>query len=99
MSNRIVGVRFLLSYGHFIQAAMPEVDAVDIVKKWNERWYQVKEVETITGVCRDSGSYWTVEVADIRAIHTFTLQQAPISPPPLPPPLPGQSFLGMSGVY
>ncbi len=94
MSHRIVGIRFLLSHGHFIQAALPEAEALDIVKKWNERYYHVKEVETIHGRCHDSGSHWTVEVSDIRAIHTFTFQQAPLGPPPLP----GQSYLGLSGI-
>lgn len=94
MTQKLVELRFLLSHGHTLGVGLPESEANDVIRKWNERWYQLTDKETITGTCKASNSQWTVEIADVRAIRTYPLQQAPIGPPPLP----GQSFLGMSGV-
>lgn len=94
MNQTLVGLRFLLTHGHILAVVLPVNEAEGIIVKWNSRDYQVREQETITGTCHLSNTKWTVEVADVRAIHTYQI-------PPQGPKAPGNGgtpFLGLSGV-
>lgn len=94
MNQTLVGLRFLLTHGHILGVGLPVNLAKEIIKKWNERWFHLNNHETITGACHLSNTDWTVELSDIRAIHTY--QIAPQGPKA--PGNGGNPFLGLSGV-
>lgn len=72
----MLGIRFLLDYGHFFQAIMPAAEARNIVRRFHAGDFPDSDV--IGDI--DGQQTWSLRVGAIKGIHTFTPEQAQSSP-------------------
>jgi hypothetical protein len=65
-----IGIRFLLSYNHFMQMIITKERADEIITKWKSGHYNLQRVNYVTG--QDvHGVEWAIKIEHILAIHTF----------------------------
>jgi hypothetical protein len=71
----LVALVIQLSHGTpAFTAQMPERDALDILKKWQSRWYATKNVLNIDGLTAD-GVHWSVKADAVEMMYTITSER------------------------
>lgn len=102
MSDRPVGLRFLLRGGSFLGAVMPESEARETVRRWISNDFGLRGIDHLGDPDHPGGS-WGVKVDDIVGIHTYELEGVPPGVPPQAPatvprpPFPGWNLPPRSG--
>lgn len=67
---RQVGLRFLF-HATFFQAALPEHEAKDLVRKWASGWFKLKDQRFL------DGDGWAVDLHAVVGMHLTDLAPAP----------------------
>lgn len=87
--NPMIGLRFLLMGGAYLQVVVTSAEAEEIQAKWSSGWYQVKDQKTISHTDPNLCGTWYIAVDKIQAIHEVP-----------PPSLPARSLLdGREGQF
>ena len=86
--TNLVGLRFLLQYGAFLQVAVPAEEARKVIHGFIK-----EELNPIIGAANDLGS-WSVRIHDIVGIHTIPLEA--VQGQQVPPA--GPVWRGLSGI-
>jgi hypothetical protein len=80
-----IGLRFLLTYGSFINIPFNVNEAREVIDKWASGWYKLKGHDFLTGCDPVAGVRYAIRISEIIAIHTIDLnQQQPQNPGPSP---------------
>ncbi len=72
----MLGVKFILDFGHFFAVVMPASEARRIVRSFHEGQYPDNDV--IGDL--DGQQTWSLRVSAIKGVHTFAPEQAPPAP-------------------
>lgn len=87
--NRL-GLKFMLSHGHFFIAQMTMEKAQAVMGKWMRGEYQNRSAPRMIGEVSPDGG-WAVDMDAVVGLHTVDLSAQP--PPQQQPP-----FRGLSGI-
>lgn len=89
--HSLIGIKFLLKYGHFLVFKVRTEDAMFWVQQHASRGFKTRGVETIHGKCYLTGAEFSLNVEDLIAINTVNIVEA------LPTQQQGQVPPDMSG--
>jgi hypothetical protein len=82
---RVLGLKFILEGGSFLQILVPEHEAQHIIRSWLSG--------TLKGIIGNDGAEttgggWGVDMSRVEAVHTIPVEQpATYQPPPQPRPV------------
>lgn len=87
---RILGVKFLLAYNHFLQVPMSEENARKIVADWLSGAYKLRGESRIG----DPTSGWAVDLNSVIGVHFITPEMLQQQPAGALPPVSGYPYQG-----
>lgn len=72
----VLGIKFLLDYGHFFAVVMPASEARSIVQRFHAGQFPD---DTVIGDM-DGQQTWSLRASAIKAVHTFAPEQSQLTP-------------------
>lgn len=72
-SSSVVGVKFLLEYGHFLMVGLHSNEVERVISLW-EQPKTFEERYIYSGTCQTSGARFSLDLAKVSGLHSFDMQ-------------------------